>query len=72
MGEFNRGGGGGGSRGGGGFRSGGGGGGFRDMGPREMSDATCSECGQQCQVPFKPREDRPVYCRDCYAKRKKF
>ena len=82
MGEFNRGGGGGGGfrsgggrgGGGGGFRSGGGGGGggFRDSGPREMSDATCSECGQQCQVPFKPREDRPVYCRDCYAKRKKF
>ena len=55
----------------------GGGGGFRGggMGPREMFDATCSECGQPCKVPFKPSNDaqgnaRPVYCRECYAKRK--
>jgi CxxC-x17-CxxC domain-containing protein len=39
-------------------------------GPREMHDATCADCGNKCQVPFKPAEDRPVYCRDCYqAKR---
>lgn len=37
-------------------------------GPREMHDATCSACGATCQVPFKPAEGRPVYCRDCYAK----
>ena len=51
-----------------GRRGGSGGGGFG--GPREMSDATCSECGQPCQVPFKPTEGRPVYCRDCFAKRR--
>ena len=39
-------------------------------GPREMHDATCSDCGQACQVPFKPTEGRPVYCRDCFAKRR--
>lgn len=44
----------------------------RDFGPREMHKATCAECGCECEVPFKPREDRPVYCRDCYAKKKKF
>ncbi|MEK6857764.1 MAG: CxxC-x17-CxxC domain-containing protein [Nanoarchaeota archaeon] len=45
----------------------------RDFGaPREMHKATCSECGKECQVPFKPSEGKPVYCRDCYAKRKKF
>ncbi len=49
------------------------GGGFsRNFGPREMHKATCSECGQECEVPFKPAEGKPVYCKECYAKRKKF
>jgi len=26
----------------------------------------CSSCGNQAQVPFKPRMDRPVYCSDCF------
>ena len=46
-----------------------------DSGPRkehEEHDAVCADCGQACKVPFKPREDRPVYCRDCYSKHKKF
>ncbi|PVX25426.1 MAG: DNA-directed RNA polymerase [Candidatus Bathyarchaeum sp.] len=38
--------------------------------PREMHDAVCAECGQKCQVPFKPDASRPVYCRECYAKRR--
>lgn len=37
---------------------------------RVMYDAVCADCGADCQVPFKPREDRPVYCSDCFAKRK--
>lgn len=44
---------------------------FND-GPREMHPATCSECGQECQVPFKPREGKPVYCRECFSKRRGF
>lgn len=50
------------------------GGGFRrDFGgPRDMHKATCSECGQECVVPFKPSEGKPVFCRDCYRKKKKF
>jgi len=36
-------------------------------GAREMFDATCASCGQQTTVPFKPRGDRPVYCRTCYT-----
>ena len=61
----------GGGRGGGrgGFGRGGGGG---YGGPREMSKAVCSDCGQECEVPFKPTEGRPVYCRDCFPKHKKF
>lgn len=69
--RFSRGGGRGGDR--GGFGRGGGGfgrGGFNRFGPREMHKATCSECGKECEVPFKPTEGKPVYCKDCYAKRK--
>ncbi len=40
------------------------------FGQREMHDAKCSECGIDTQIPFKPSEGRPVYCRDCYQKRK--
>jgi len=36
--------------------------------PREMFPAVCAECGKDTEVPFKPREDRPVYCSDCYSK----
>jgi len=53
------------------FRSGG----FqrRDFdGPREMHKATCSKCGKECEVPFKPTQGKPVYCKDCYVKPKRF
>ena len=47
------------------------GGGFRrDSGPRETFKTKCSDCGKDCEVPFKPAEGRPVYCKDCYKKRK--
>lgn len=45
----------------------GGGGGF---GPRQMHKAQCADCKKECEVPFKPSGDRPVYCRDCFSKRK--
>ena len=35
--------------------------------PREMHDAICANCGKPTQVPFLPREDRPVYCSECFA-----
>ena len=38
--------------------------------PREMFDAVCASCGKACEVPFKPREDRPVYCSECFAAQK--
>lgn len=49
---------------------GGGAGGDRMGGPgraREMFQATCSQCGGVAEVPFQPRGDKPVYCRDCFA-----
>ncbi len=35
-------------------------------GRRELHPAVCADCGAETQVPFVPRDDRPVYCRDCY------
>ena len=52
--------------GGGGGGYGGGGGGYRDRGPREMFAATCSNCGREAQVPFRPTSGKPVYCSDCF------
>lgn len=37
---------------------------------REMFPATCAACGKETQVPFKPREDRPVYCSECFSKQR--
>ena len=34
---------------------------------REMHPAVCASCGKDTEVPFEPREGRPVYCSDCYA-----
>jgi len=48
-------------------------GGFRperrsfDRGPVTMHKATCSECGEICEVPFRPTGDKPVYCNKCFA-----
>ncbi|MCH7876990.1 MAG: hypothetical protein IIA20_01945 [Thaumarchaeota archaeon] len=42
--------------------------GRRDDRPREMFDAKCADCGNECQIPFKPKEDRPVYCNECFQK----
>ena len=39
-------------------------------GERQMFDAVCASCGKACKVPFQPREDRPVYCSECFAKMK--
>jgi CxxC-x17-CxxC domain-containing protein len=37
-------------------------------GDREMFSAVCSNCGKECQVPFKPTGSKPVYCSDCFEK----
>jgi CxxC-x17-CxxC domain-containing protein len=34
--------------------------------PREQHEAVCANCGRTTTVPFVPREDRPVYCSDCF------
>ena len=50
----------------GGSYSAGGYSGARDRGPREMFTATCSNCGRDAQVPFRPTSGKPVYCSDCF------
>ncbi|HNW05001.1 MAG TPA: zinc-ribbon domain containing protein [Oscillospiraceae bacterium] len=37
---------------------------------KEMYTTTCAACGGEAKVPFKPREDRPVFCSECFAKMK--
>ena len=64
MGHFNR----DDNRSGGGFNRGGFGGGRRDGGRLTMHQATCSECGASCEIPFRPSGNRPVFCSDCFAK----
>ncbi|MBM7865228.1 zinc-binding protein [Heliobacterium gestii] len=39
-------------------------GGYRQE--REMFPVVCSSCGKETTVPFQPRGDKPVYCRDCF------
>jgi len=48
----------------------GGGGGSR--GAREMFTATCSTCGGVAELPFQPRGDKPVYCRNCFTPRQSY
>ena len=35
----------------------------------EMTKVTCSTCGEECEVPFKPTSSKPVYCNKCFAKK---
>jgi CxxC-x17-CxxC domain-containing protein len=49
----------------GGYSSGGG-----SRGPRQMFEATCSNCGGVASVPFQPSGDKPVYCSSCFEQRR--
>ena len=33
--------------------------------------ATCSECGGEAKLKFEPSADKPVYCSECFEKRRK-
>ena len=46
----------------------------RNFGPREMVKGNwkCSECQKEItELPFEPAPDRPVYCRECWSKKRK-
>lgn len=38
--------------------------GFRE---KPMFEATCAECGERCEVPFKPTGEKPIYCKECFG-----
>jgi len=38
----------------------------RSNGTREMFEVVCAECGKTAKVPFRPRNDKPVYCAECF------
>lgn len=38
--------------------------------PREYHEATCADCGGTARVPFAPSTDKPVYCSECFQKRR--
>ncbi|MCJ7760552.1 DNA-directed RNA polymerase [Candidatus Bathyarchaeota archaeon] len=44
----------------------------RGFGPRTMHKISCADCGKEAEVPFEPKEGRPVYCRDCLQKHRRF
>jgi len=49
-------------------------GGRRSFGGRDsrrtvLHDAVCDECGKDCQVPFRPSGEKPIYCSDCFEKK---
>jgi len=33
----------------------------------QMHEAICSDCGKRCEVPFKPTNDKPIYCSQCFT-----
>ncbi|MDX1596764.1 MAG: CxxC-x17-CxxC domain-containing protein [Nitrosopumilaceae archaeon] len=35
---------------------------------RKMYKCTCADCGNESEVPFEPKQGRPVYCRECLPK----
>ncbi len=41
-------------------------GGDRGFGRPEMFRTTCANCGNGCEVPFKPANGKPIYCRPCF------
>ncbi|MFH1493090.1 MAG: CxxC-x17-CxxC domain-containing protein [Candidatus Omnitrophota bacterium] len=46
--------------------------GIQGNGPREKTytRVICADCNKECEIPFKPSGDRPVYCKECFLKRK--
>src|SRR3989338_3288291 len=43
---------------------------FGDDRKSEVFKATCADCQKQCEVPFRPSGDRPVFCSDCFGEKR--
>ncbi|MCB9799192.1 MAG: hypothetical protein H6757_00355 [Candidatus Omnitrophica bacterium] len=37
---------------------------------RQLYKTVCADCSKECEVPFKPTGERPIYCKECFSKRK--
>ncbi len=54
----------------GGFQKKSWGGDDRGRSPVTMHRAVCADCGQSCEVPFRPVGDKPVFCNNCFGGKK--
>ncbi len=43
---------------------------FKQFDASPTYKAVCSECGEECEVPFQPKADKPVYCKKCWSNHK--
>jgi CxxC-x17-CxxC domain-containing protein len=43
---------------------------FKSFHMQPTYNAVCSECGVECEVPFQPKADKPVYCQKCWSTHK--
>jgi len=43
---------------------------FKPFHKQQCFTAVCSECGLECEVPFQPKADKPVYCQKCWSNHK--
>lgn len=34
----------------------------------QMHGATCSSCGDKCEVPFMPNGKKPIFCSQCFTR----
>jgi CxxC-x17-CxxC domain-containing protein len=41
-----------------------------DRGPVTMHKAVCDQCHKSCEVPFRPSENKPIYCKECFSGKK--
>ena len=39
-------------------------------GEKNFTKVICADCGNECEIPFKPSKGRPVYCKECFPKHK--
>ena len=44
--------------------------GYAERRPRQMHESTCADCGKTAFLPFEPTGARPVYCSDCFQRRR--
>ena len=40
---------------------------FKSYHAKQIFNAVCSECGSECEVPFQPKADKPVFCQKCWS-----